>query len=72
MSTKVPNEVESLRELLTDLYVAVLGYLPTDEFPRPLRPISSEAWDALMTTVLDAGEGRDFTPLELPWPPEHR
>lgn len=61
---KVENTAENLRELLTGLYVAVIGHIPQDG-----DPISPEAWDALATTVLDAGEGRPFTPLQLPWPP---
>jgi len=66
---QVRNDAKHLRHLLTDLYVAVLGFLPTDDSPEPLRLIPLCDWDTLMTTVLDAAEGRNFVPLTLPWPP---
>lgn len=65
---KVANTETSLRDLLTSVYVAVIGYLPTDSGPTPLRTIPDAEWDALATTVLDAAEGREFEPLQLPWP----
>jgi len=66
---KVKNDSKHLRRLLTDLYVAVLGRLPTDDAAQDeMPPIPLDKWDGLMTSVLDAAEGRDFEPLELPWP----
>ncbi len=65
---KVPNTERNLRDLLTSIYVAVLGYVPTGDDTQP-PPLSPQAWDELATTVLDAAEGREFEPLELPWPP---
>jgi len=65
----IRNDARHLRHLLTDLYVAVLGYLPLEGDEHPIERISADAWDAMMTTVLDAGEGRRFAPLGLPWPP---
>lgn len=64
MATKVPNSPDTLRELLSGIYVAVLGHIPVGE-----GGITEDDWDALATTVLDASEGRSFEPLKLPWPP---
>jgi hypothetical protein len=61
---KVENTAENLRELLTGLYVAVIGHIPQGEAGVPL-----QVWDDLATTMLDAAEGRKFAPLPLPWPP---
>lgn len=70
---KVENTEENLRDLLTSIYVAVIGYVPAklkgmSRHPAP-NYVDEAAWDSLATTVLDAAEGRAFTPLELPWPP---
>ena len=62
----VANSVENLRHLLTGLYVGVLGHL----LDAPELQGREEALDALLTSVLDAAEGRSFTPVPLPWPPQ--
>lgn len=67
---KVPNTEANLRQLLTSIYVGVIGHLSPEDPSAPIHPIPDAAWDALATTVLDAAEGREFEPLELPWPPE--
>lgn len=68
--TKVSNTKANLRKLLTELYVAVLAHIPLEgEAPDPTIPVSATAWENLCDTVLDAGEGREFEPLVLPWPP---
>jgi len=57
----VENEAEALRELLLAIYVS--GALLPDRGDLP----ESEA-ARLLDTVLDAAEGRPFTPLGLPFP----
>lgn len=67
---KVANTPDNLRQLLTNLYVAVLGHIPSDGMKIETSvPVSDAALDALLTTVLDAAEGREFDELALPWPP---
>lgn len=56
--------VAQLQELLTSLYVAVLGHL----FDIDGGSMWPAAVDDVLDTVLAAGEGRSFEPLELPWP----
>lgn len=56
----VANTIGALRQLLIELYVsASLG--------GPQTLLDAEH-DRLLTTVLDAGEGRPFRPLGLPFP----
>lgn len=64
----VKNNTENLRRLLTDVYVAVTPYIATDS--GSAAAISDKAWDSLATTLLNAGEGRPFEHLKMPWPPE--
>ncbi len=61
----VSNNVGNLRRLLTQLYVAVLGHLA---YVPELR-MHDPAVDDVLTSVLDAAEGRPFRPIPLPWPP---
>ncbi len=59
--TRVANNLENLRRLLAELYLSSsLGSADQD--------VSDEEWDRIHRTVLDAAEGRQFEPLELPFP----